>query len=243
MNKNALNNVLRKFGFEVHGTGYMQSVQKTGFKEDAFEKQAGILPNAAVIFDAGANFGDTVLKYHSLYPEAAIYAFEPFPATFAGLIEKTKSLKLVHGFQVALSDHPGTDVFYVNKNVDTNSLLQSQNIGLSSDAQVQNEGRIDVNLVTIDAFCAEHRIGSIDILKLDIQGGELAALKGAERLLREKKIKLIYSETYFRPQYVNQPLFYDIANYLRQFGYHLQDIYNPIYGKGSIAWCDVIFLP
>ena len=37
-----------------------------------------------------------------------------------------------------------------------------------------------------------------DILKMDIQGAELLALSGAIKLLEEKKIGFIYTETYFR---------------------------------------------
>jgi len=244
MNKNSINKILRKFGFEVHGTGYIQSVQKSSFKEDAFQKQVELLAGDAVtIFDAGANFGDTVLHYHQLYPQATIYAFEPFPSTYNGMIEKTKNISRLKPYQLALSDCTGKSVFYVNKNVDTNSLLPSQKMGLSSDREVEQQGAIDVALTTIDTFCLEQGITEIDILKLDIQGGELAALKGAAGMLSKRKIKLIYSETYFRAQYVDQPLFYDIAQLLGKYGYRLQDIYNPIYGKGSIAWCDVIFLP
>jgi hypothetical protein len=78
---------------------------------------------------------------------------------------------------------------------------------------------------------------------MDIQGAELLALKGAIKLLEEKKIGLIYTETYFRRQYNNQPLFHEISKFLADYGYYIQDIYSPIYGKGSIAWCDAIFLP
>ena len=88
----------------------------------------------------------------------------------------------------------------------------------------------------------KEKITHINILKLDIQGYELKALKGAEDLLRSKKIDLIYTEAYFIQQYHDQPLFPEIAMYLSKFGYQLQDIYNPIYGNDKIAWCDAIFM-
>lgn len=244
MDKNHLNGIFRKFGFEVHGNGYMQSIRKAEFKEDAFGVQARLMQGSVgTIFDVGANNGDTVLAYASLFPEAEIYAFEPFPDTYKGMVENIGNKAKLHPFEKAVSDQVGTSVFHVNNSVDTNSLLASKEMGLNSDRQVQNKGVIEVGTITIDNFCSEHKIRQIDILKLDIQGGELAALKGAESLLKQKKIRLIYSETYFRQQYVDQPLMYDIANYVNQFGYNLQDLYNPIYGNGSIAWCDVIFLP
>ena len=114
---------------------------------------------------------------------------------------------------------------------------------MSSDEQVKTIGQTIVNTETIDSFCSIHKIDKIDILKMDIQGAELLALKGAIKLLEEKKIGLIYTETYFRRQYNNQPLFHEISKFLADYGYYIQDIYSPIYGKGSIAWCDAIFLP
>jgi FkbM family methyltransferase len=244
MNKAIVNKFCRKLGFEIHGTGYIQSIEKTSFKEDAFEKQAGIInKNAAVIFDIGANSGEISVRYHTLFPAAVIYAFEPFPAMFETLKQKAGLSGNIKPVQKAIGLCSGNKTFYVNRNVDTNSLLEPQKTGLSSDKQVVNTDKIEVDVISIDEFCEAEHINSIDILKMDIQGGELAALQGAKKMLAEKKIKLIYTESYFRKQYVDQPLFHDIASYLETFGYFLQDIYNPIYGKGSIAWCDAVFLP
>ena len=121
--------------------------------------------------------------------------------------------------------------------------MASSKIGLSSDEQVKTIGQTNVTTETIDEFCNDHKIECIDILKMDIQGAELLALKGATKLLADKKIRLIYTEAYFRRQYNNQPLFHEISAFLAQYGYYLQDIYSPIYGNGKIAWCDAIFLP
>ncbi len=244
MNKQKLNRFFRRFGFEVHGTGYLQALQKSDFQQDAFVAQRDLLgADVRMIFDVGANRGDTVLRYRSLFPSAHIQAFEPFPSTFTQLKGRTESLGHLDIHPLALSDKSGTSSFYANVNEDTNSLLKSAEMGLSSDEQVRNREVIQVKTETLDNFCQGKGIHHIDILKLDIQGGEHAALTGAGRLLREKRIGLIYTESYFRPQYERQPLFHDIAALLYAHGYNLQDLYSPIYGKGSIAWCDAIFMP
>jgi len=221
----------------------MQALQRSTFREDAFNKQAEFIKSADTIFDIGANSGQISLQYHSLYPSAIIYAFEPFPVMFKTLGENTGQVNEISIHKTAIGEKKGKSAFFVNQNVDTNSLLEPQKMGLSSDKQVVNNDKIEVDVISIDEFCQFNSISQIDILKLDIQGGELAALRGAEKMLAAKKIKLIYTEAYFRKQYVNQPLFHDISSYLEQYGYFVQDIYNPIYGKGSIAWCDAIFLP
>lgn len=243
MNKNQLNNLFRKFGFEIHGTGYMQSLKKTSFKEDTFRCQSEILKGKCItIFDVGANRGEMTGSYTSLFPDANIYAFEPFPESANIFNTRFSSNKKIQLFPFALGCSIDKKTFYVNVNADTNSLLKPVKMGLSSDKQVSNISTIDVDVTTISDFCSEKNIDSIDILKLDIQGGELDALKGAAYLLKEKRIKLIYTEAYFRPQYSDQPLYFEIAQYLYQFGYVLQDMYNPIYGKNALAWCDMIFI-
>ena len=40
-------------------------------------------------------------------------------------------------------------------------------------------GVIDVQTTTVDAFCREHNIAKIDILKMDVEGGELQVLRRA----------------------------------------------------------------
>lgn len=244
MNKTFINNITRKFGFEVHGNGFIQSVQKNSFKEDAFAKQKEILgANARLIFDIGANVGDISLRYAELFPGAKIYAFEPFGESYNILQQRVNENHKIKTIQKAIGETVSSMQFYVNNNADTNSLLQSKKMGLSSDSQVANKTSINVDVITLDSFCEQHQINTIDILKMDIQGAELSALKGAANMMAQKKIRLIYTETYFRQQYINQPLFQDIALWLQQYDYFVQDLYNPIYGNGSLAWCDAIFLP
>jgi FkbM family methyltransferase len=243
LKKNIVNKYCRKFGFEIHGTGYMQSLLKGSFKDDAFTKQQELFgKNVSVIFDIGANRGDVVAKYLEMFPKAIIYAFEPFPDSFEILEQRFKENDSVRCFKLAIAEEEGTKSFYVNRNVDTNSLLKPKQSGLSSDKQVENLSVVTVASTTLDKFCSENNINHINILKMDIQGGELAALKGASGLLHHKQVDNIYSEVYFMEQYESQPLFHDISKYLYGFDFSLQDIYSPIYGKGNLAWGDVIFI-
>ena len=243
--KNQLNRILRKFGAEIHGAGYIQAQLKKDFQQDSFSVQKELLGTGkiSVIFDIGANRGDIVERYTTRFPQAVIHAFEPFPGSFDQLKSRFSNNEKVICHALAVGEEKKTLPFYVNKNVDTNSLLKPIKMGLSSDASVQNETLIEVPCVRLDDFCEMEKIEQIHILKMDIQGGEYGALKGAQKLLEAKRVKLLYLETYFLEQYENQPLFHDISKLLHGFGYYLQDIYHPIYGKGSIAWGDVIFLP
>jgi FkbM family methyltransferase len=245
MNKALINKICSKFGFEIHGLSYMQKLKMSGSaKQDVFALQKEMIGDKAnIIFDLGANNGSIANKYKALFPAAAVYCFEPFPDVCERLREAVKSFSDVQVYEKAVAEKSGKHSFFVNKSVDTNSLLRPQKIGLSSDEQVKNKFEIEVDVISINEFCAEKNIDHIDILKMDIQGGELSALKGATDLLQQKKIGLIYAECYFMPQYEEQPLFQDIVTYLYSMGYQLQDIYDPYYGNLSLAWCDAVFLP
>src|SRR5258708_5417149 len=198
INKSLISHYCRMLGFEVHGAGYMQAIRKQSFQDNAFEKQREIIgERGRVIFDIGANRGNVTEKYLKMFPNASVFAFEPYPDTYEALKGRFKIEANVSCHKYAISDSTGQQTFYVNKNIDTNSILKPKKSGLSSDVQVQNEKVITVEATTVDLFCKSNQINQIDILKMDIQGGELSALKGSIELLKLKKIRLIYLETFF----------------------------------------------
>ncbi|MEO6707243.1 MAG: FkbM family methyltransferase [Ginsengibacter sp.] len=242
ISKRKLNKLLERFGVEIHGKGYLQSLAKGDFKRDCFQVQADFIETKRpVIFDIGANRGTVVETYLNYFPDATIYAFEPFPDSFDMLKNRFASQKNVHCVESAVASSKGLKEFFVNRNVDTNSLLKPQKTGLRSDEQVNNTGIISVDTLILDDFCKAKGIDHMHILKMDIQGGEFDALKGLHNMLSHSAIDLIYSEVYFIQQYEGQPLFHDISALLFKYGYQLQDIYTPIYGNNNLAWADVIF--
>ena len=241
--KNLINKYLNIFGVEIHGSGYIQKLMRSEYKKSEWKTQQKLLDKkASVIFDVGANRGNTVSKYLSLFPNVKIHAFEPFPDMCKIFLNRYKDNLNVCLNKYALSNNIGSANFYVNTSIDTSSLLKSKNIGASSDKNCFSVNEIVVNTNTIDNYCLENNISEIDILKIDVQGSELKVLKGALNMLTSSKIKLIYIETYFKQQYINQPLFHDISKLLYEYNFILQDIYDPYFSKKNILWCDAIFI-
>ncbi|WP_448208336.1 FkbM family methyltransferase [Azospirillum sp. sgz302134] len=93
-------------------------------------------------------------------------------------------------------------------------------------------------------------VGACDYLKIDVQGGELDVLLGAERLL--DRILFVHSEVEFEPVYKDQPLFPDIHRFLRDRGFELLDLtkfghsgYAALPGQQSrskLLWADAIYV-
>jgi FkbM family methyltransferase len=198
------------------------------------------------IFDIGAHVGQTVAEYSRLFPESTIYCFEPFPESFEELRRRFEGNSLIKPIHFAVSDKAvQARKFYVNQDSATNSLLptvEDKEYRLPLNIY-KNVAIIEVPVTTIDDFCKRESINEIQILKMDIQGGELMALKGATEKLNQEAVLLIYTEVEFVPLYKGQVLFYDICDFLSGYGYTLFDIYDVSYTRsGQLRWCNAIFL-
>lgn len=101
---------------------------------------------------------------------------------------------------------------------------------------------VEVRTITLDEFCSQRNIQHVDLLKLDAQGGELDALRGAQNLLARGGISLIYSEVEFVQFYEGQPLFHDIWMYLQGHGYSFRDLFNVRRRNSQMLWGDAIFV-
>ncbi len=235
--KGLLKNSLNQIGYEIRGSHV-----------NAFQDQKKILESftqVKTILDLGANIGQTTDKYHAIFPEANIYAFEPYEKDFRVLAEQHQNNKNIKAYQLAVSEKTGQDKFFVSRFSVMNSLLPVAESSSNYLATYQSEkvDDVEVNTISLDDFCQKEQIEHINILKMDIQGGEILALQGATNLLSRKAIDLVYSEVMFGKMYENQSDFYQISNILFQYGYVLYGLYNSHYGSnGVLGWGDAIFI-
>ena len=95
---------------------------------------------------------------------------------------------------------------------------------------------------SLNSYCAANGIDRIDLLKLDIQGGELAALCGAANLLERAAVKVLISEVEFVELYEGQPLFCSIVGFLARYGYGLYALPKLVPDElGQLCWADAVF--
>lgn len=246
-------NLIKKFATVIrNGLGY--GVKKTrvkagsSFPADPFEAQYllidGLKKPAITIFDVGANKGQTTRKYRLGFPAANIYSFEPFPDSISELRRQFSRDKNIHVIPNAVGRGNGTATFYVNEFDATNSLLpRPSSTRRYYPKKAGPKETIKVEIIDLDGFAREKGIVTIDILKLDIQGGELDALQGTQSLLKAERVSLIYTEIMFVPHYENAPLFHEIWSFLSGFGYSLFDIYDlHRANNGQIRFGDALFV-
>lgn len=183
------------------------------------EDHKRLVPAPRVIFDIGANVGQTVDRYRRLYPSAGIYCFEPVPSTFAELKRHTARDPLTRCFQIAFCDQVSTATMNIQRtHSGGNSLLQPVEAGRTT-------SRIQVPTATIDAFCEKEGIFGVDILKVDAEGAEQSIFRGAARMFSRRAIRFVFMEVCFRPQYVGMALFQDLDADLKRAGFRLYRLY------------------
>lgn len=139
-----------------------------------------------VIFDVGANTGDWTIVARQA--NATAHLFEPIDALLPGLQKRFAGQPVVTN-RVALSDHLGTAQIEIDHDMFAVSSLH-HGMGMFHGPKTLEE----VQLTAGDAYCAENGIENIDFLKIDVEGHDLAALRGFSRMLREDRVKLIQFE-------------------------------------------------
>jgi FkbM family methyltransferase len=213
---------------------------------DIWAAQARLFAGRAVrvVIDAGAFVGDTPLKYLQLFPDAVVHALEPDPENFRQLETFTAAVPNVRRHQTAVGEFDGTAALHRNGYAPTHSLLPRPASGKRYFPESAGAvGTADVPLVRLDTFCQEQSIEHVDVLKLDVQGGELAALAGAAGLLTAGRIAVICMEVAFVPHYQGAPLMPDIWQLLGGFGYTPYDLHAHLHGTdGQLRYADAIFV-
>jgi len=241
--KRLVRSALRRAGFDLSRLS-STARNRNQPADDPFLHQQLLTAGTAVrtVFDVGANRGQTAHKYRALFPAATVFSFEPFPESFAALRDAFAADPQVKPFQLALSDEAGTKTFHTSADSVMNSLLPlSPDAGLLTGSR--QAGAVDVQADTLDAFCREHGVADIDVLKLDVQGGELHVLRGGAGLLRERRVRLVFAEVNFNELYAGQAFFHDVAGYLYGVGYTLYGLYQIAYSpRGPIGWADALFV-
>jgi FkbM family methyltransferase len=225
--------------------GFQLSRRAPGVQIDsALEEQLRLLgKDAKTIFEVGAADGRDSAIYAARCAGAAIYAFEPLPASFTKLQAIAKLESRIKAVNAAVSDKSGTAKFHVTALDDASSLLPPAKTGSTFDKYMSAVDEIEVDTITLDGFCEIHKISQIDLLKMDAQGAELKILHGSSRLLTERAIKVIYSEVDFMEIYKDCGKYHEIASYLYDFGYVLHNLYGLVSNQnGRLAWGDAIFV-
>lgn len=175
--------ILKYWNNNVSGESYViDSVLKSYFPD-----------GEATIFDAGANIGDYSKEIKKSFPRSKIYAFEPNINTFKSLDDKLSSTDIKR-FCVGLGSCASRQKLYTYAS-DSESQHASVYKEVLSDLHKADEIlEVEFETVSLDEFCEEHEIETVDFLKIDTEGHELEVIVGAKKKISEGKIGIIQFE-------------------------------------------------
>jgi FkbM family methyltransferase len=146
--------------------------------------------NAVVIVDVGAHHGEyTGAALAAFEGRARIDCFEPDPANYETLAERLGPRARCH--RLALSDRPGDGRLFTHPE---GSWVASLHPEALTYAGIPATYSTEVEVDTLDRVAKRLGIDHIDLLKVDVEGHELAVLRGAARLLGEGTVEVIQFE-------------------------------------------------
>ena len=99
-----------------------------------------------------------------------------------------------------------------------------------------------VEVKTLDDYCKENSVESLNLLKSDTQGYDLEVLKGAQGLLEQNRVQLIFIELNLNDAYKGQPRVDEILGFALDHGFSLVSLYNFHYRDGRASWADALFV-
>lgn len=170
----------------------------------------------STVLDIGANIGNHSLYFADYFSKCI--SFEPNPRTFSVLEINSKLVANIVPMNIGLSDKKGAASLYTNfNNVGASSLSDDWNETVDNSCDIQLD-RID------DVIGREEKIG---LIKMDVEGHEWFALKGAEKTIKNNKPVIIFEHN--PAEYGNEK---DVISLLKDYGYN--DYYEIVDGWGYL---------
>ena len=186
-----------------------------------------------VIFEIGCADGGDTLEFINAFNNLRIYCFEPEPKNIA--LVRSKILYDNHFlFEGVVSDIDGVVEFHRSRTDNPDDLSYSGSIKtpkehLNEWPFIKFDQQIMVQSITLDSFCRQERIDSIDFIWSDVQGAEDNLIRGGRSTL-DTKVRYFYTE------YSNKE-YYDGQLTLRELKELLGDGWDIIQDYGT----DVLF--
>lgn len=204
------------FSLSLRGLGVLNYETKYLSGELNWLKKYLSIFKEPVIFDVGANVGNYSNDILKMFPHSKIYAFEPHPQNFLKLEKLVGESASV--FKNALGDKFEQIKLYDYEERDGSchaSLYQE----VIEDIHHKKSVSHTVDVITVDQFCLENNVHSIDLLKIDTEGNELKCLMGARQLLRDGKINAVQFE-FNEMNIISHSTFKDFWDLLDNFDFY-----------------------
>lgn len=216
--KNIFINLLKLFSVYISRTNwkshYFNQLKKKSLdlSFDEIYKKIYKKNDNLIIFDIGANVGQSIIRFQKELKFKELHSFEPNTEAFEKLKKFTSSSIVLNN--CALGDKDQYKDFYNYKKTSSSSFYKLNK--KSSIYEINKDYNVSkIEIKTLDSYVKKNmNINKINILKIDTQGFEVDVLRGANDLIKNKKIDFIETEINLGFQYENRTSFKNIEDLL-----------------------------
>lgn len=190
-----------------------------------------------IMFDVGANIGQTWEWFRASEPGAKIYCFEPVLKTFDELKARTLMDKNCVLENIAMGEKKGEKVIKIFTDNSALNSLKDDVMNTGIDAWDEK-----IKIDTLDEYCFYNGIEKIDFLKIDTEGYELNVLEGATQMLSKAAISMIFCEIGFLKSNNRNTYFADLSEWLAAKDYQFFGLYNLVSNGSNIEFGNALFI-
>ncbi len=151
-----------------------------------------------IIFDVGANIGQSVLYFEKIFDQPQFFCFEPDSDAVGQLRSFGVKRPNVRIFNIALSNADTVSTFYMQDKSHLSS-LKPINLDSTDSLGYAVTAKNSPTLVTmrrLDSFSEDLGLPVPDILKIDVQGSELQVLEGCTGILDNVDVVVVEVSLY-----------------------------------------------
>lgn len=171
-----------------------------------------LVRNKMRVLDIGANIGYYTIMFSKLVGKnGEVRAVEPLDENFVLLTENIKlnNALNVMPFQLALSEKSGKSTLFVSEQSNLSSMNKNQ---------YTKTGSIDVQCTTLDEFIEKFCEGSVNFIKMDVEGHEYEILMPSKTIQRTKNLAMFVE---IHPALIGEAKTNKLLKHLKKSGFRL----------------------
>lgn len=243
--KALISKILSRFGYQIRRTSSMQPAPPGTEKRPVGDMQSTLADFKARglrcthIMDIGANRAGWSQLAKQVYTDTKFCLIEPqqelenFLKIFCN--ESNGSIYFLAG----AGAQPEKKYLTIWDDMEGSSLLPQE------DEQLKGTGKQrEINIITIDELISTGKFPIPELIKLDIQGYELEALKGSSQLFGKTEVFILETSLFPFEDVPGMPVFHEVVNFMAERGYVVYDFAGFLRRPydGALGQCDICFV-